>query len=270
MEPLEPLEPLDPLDRLVRPRGSEPLSERVRVALTARWPWVVAVVSIGVVAATVFVLNGEGTTPAVTLPRAGAQPAGSTIAAPSALVGADASATSTVGAASVNAGPAGEGPATTASSVVIVHVAGAVNAPGLVTLSAGARVADAVARAGGLRPDADGDRVNLAAPVVDGIRVYIPVIGAPDPPAAVAIPGPVGAAGALPGHPASPAAPVDLNAATEAELDTLPGVGPSTAAAIVAYRTEHRRFRNIDELQEVRGIGPAKFEAIAPLVTVGS
>ena len=67
----------------------------------------------------------------------------------------------------------------------------------------------------------------------------------------------------------SPTQPLDLNAATAEQLEALPGVGPSTAAAIVAYRTEHGRFRSVDELQEVRGIGPAKFEAVESSVTVG-
>lgn len=67
----------------------------------------------------------------------------------------------------------------------------------------------------------------------------------------------------------TPAAPIDLNTATAEQLDLLPGVGPSTAAAILAYRSEQGRFRSVDELQEVRGIGPAKFEALVDLVVVG-
>jgi competence protein ComEA len=133
----------------------------------------------------------------------------------------------------------------------------------------GARVLDAVAAAGGLRLDADQARMNLAAKLTDGQRVVVPVIGEPLPAAAPDAgsggAGPGGSAGA-----AGPAAPLDLNLATEAELDTLPGVGPATAAAILAHRSAHGRFRSVDALGEVRGIGPAKLEALRPLVTVGS
>jgi competence protein ComEA len=167
--------------------------------------------------------------------------------------------------------PSGEG---AVSGEVVVHVAGAVAAPGVVRLAATGRIVDAVAAAGGLRPDADPDRVNLAAPVSDGQRIVIPVWGQPLPDEVVAAPpggspadgtagssGPSGPAGASP-------TVVDLNRATAEQLDTLPGVGPATAAAILAYREESGPFRSVDDLIEVHGIGDAKLEALRDLVVV--
>lgn len=161
------------------------------------------------------------------------------------------------------------------SGEVVVHVAGAVAAPGVVRLAATGRIVDAVAAAGGLRPDADPDRVNLAAPVADGQRIVIPVLGQPLPAEVLAEPG----IGATPGGPApvgaTPAggggtgvAVVDLNTATAEQLDTLPGVGPATAAAILAHRDETGPFGSVDELIDVRGIGEAKLEALRDLVVV--
>jgi competence protein ComEA len=183
----------------------------------------------------------------------------------------------------VAGGPVAGGPGTTtnasadgptpADAPLVVAAAGAVVRPGVYRLAAGARVTDLVAAAGGLDPGADVDRVNLAAPVHDGERIYVPRRDQPEVP-------PVATGGAS--EPATPrAAPgggptsstipalVDLNTADVALLDTLPGVGPSTAAAIVAYRGANGRFRTVDDLGEVRGIGPAKLEQLRPLVTVG-
>ena len=156
--------------------------------------------------------------------------------------------------------------------MVTAHAAGQVAAPGVYSVPAGARVADLVTAAGGLLPEADVDRLNLAARVVDGTRVYIPRKGE-SPPAEAAAgdpgrgPGRPGAAGGAEGRGAA-AGPVDLNTATAAQLDTLPGVGPATAAAILTYRARHGRFKSVTELLEVPGIGPAKLEAIRPLVVV--
>lgn len=147
---------------------------------------------------------------------------------------------------------------------VTVHAAGAVNRPGVYALSDGARVADVVTAAGGLASDADMDRLNLAARVSDGERVYAPRKGEEVPPGPVA--GSGGTAGGQPG--AAPAGPIDLNTATAEQLDALPGVGPATSAAIVTYRDRNGRFRAVDELLEVPGIGPAKLEAIRPLVRI--
>ncbi len=166
------------------------------------------------------------------------------------------------------------GPTTTATGggvgVVTVHAAGQVAAPGVYSVPAGSRVADLITAAGGLLPEADVDRLNLAAKVVDGTRVYIPRKG--ETPPAESPAGDAGGATAAAGSAATgggaPAGPVDLNTATAAQLDTLPGVGPATANAIITYRTRNGRFKSVTELLEVPGIGPAKLEAIRPLVMV--
>ena len=150
--------------------------------------------------------------------------------------------------------------------------------PGLYAVRERARLAEAVAVAGGLAPDADPDRVNLAAVVVDGERIFIPRRGDVSVPSVLAGgsggggSGGGGASGGRGGAPLSsssvPAGLVDLNAAGVDELDRLPGVGPATAASIVAYRDEHGRFGSVDELAQVRGIGPAKLEQLRPLVVI--
>ena len=152
--------------------------------------------------------------------------------------------------------PAGAG----AEGEALVHTAGAVVRPGVYKLPAGARVTDAVQAAGGPTPDADLNQLNLAAKVGDGERVYV-VRRGEAPPAAPAG-GTPGSAGAV------ATGPVDLNTATADQLDALPGVGPATAQAILDYRKEHGRFRSVDELLEVRGIGEAKLAALRPKVRV--
>jgi len=153
-------------------------------------------------------------------------------------------------------------PTTTAAAPVVVHVAGAVASPGVHRLPPGARVVDAVDASGGLLPDADPAAVNLAAPLVDGAQVYVPRQGERAPPA----PGGTGSGGD-PGA-GGDAGPVDLNTADEALLDTLPGVGPATAAAIVDHRERHGPFTSVDGLLDVRGIGEAKLAALRDLVRV--
>jgi competence protein ComEA len=167
-------------------------------------------------------------------------------------------------------GPGGTAGAPTTTTAVVVHAAGAVVRPGVHRLPGGSRVADVLAAAGGPGPDADLDRVNLAALVADGQRLYVPRLGEAAVPAPVGAADGAGTAGAAGGG-TSPTAggPVDLNAATESELDVLPGVGPSTASAIVAHREANGPFSRVDDLLEVRGIGPAKLEALRDLVTVG-
>ncbi len=134
---------------------------------------------------------------------------------------------------------------------VLVHVAGAVQRPGVYRLQPGDRVIDAVDAAGGATTQAVVHAVNLAAPLSDGQRVHIPVEGEPVSVEAVA-------PSASPGAPA----PISLNSATEAELVGLTGVGPVLAAAIVAHRDAHGPFSSIDELLAVPGVGPAKLEAM--------
>ncbi len=146
-------------------------------------------------------------------------------------------------------------PATTGE--VVVHVAGAVAANGVYRLPSGSRVIDAVQSAGGLSADAQPDAVNLAALLTDGARVYVPRVGETVPPF-VAVAEPV---------PTTPQGPVNLNTATAGDLDSLPGIGPATAAAIVAYRDQQGPFASVDDLADVRGIGPAKVEALRGLVT---
>jgi competence protein ComEA len=144
-----------------------------------------------------------------------------------------------------------------AAQAPIVHVAGAVRRPGVYRLSAGARVQDAVRRAGGARPGADVNGINLAAKVVDGQQVVVPSRGrAGAAPATGAI-----AAGGAPGA-ASAGPPISLNSATAEQLDTLDGVGPATAQKIIAWRTQHGGFRSIADLGQVPGIGPKKLAAL--------
>lgn len=126
-------------------------------------------------------------------------------------------------------------------------------------LPAGSRAADAIAAAGGASPGADPDALNLAAVLADGDRVAVPVEG--EVPAA-----PVGPVAEQAGGAAS--GPVDVNTASAAALEQLPGVGPATAQAIVAHREAHGPFASVDDLEAVRGIGPAKLEALRDAVTV--
>ena len=145
--------------------------------------------------------------------------------------------------------------------LLVVHVAGAVQAPGVYRLLAGTRVVDAVEAAGGVAADSNADGINLAAALTDGERVYVPRIGEVPPVVAAS-----GASG--PGSGDAPSGPVNLNTATADDLDTLPGVGPATSAAILAHRDQHGPFASVDDLGEVRGIGPAKLDALRGLVTV--
>lgn len=161
------------------------------------------------------------------------------------------------GGASV-AGPA----ATTRAGQVVVHVVGQVRRPGVVLLDLGGRVGDALAKAGGALPGADLSALNLARPLVDGEQVRVPKPGEPPPAAG---PEPDGAAG---GGAAASGAPVNLNTATAAVLEELPGVGPVLAQRIVDWRTEHGRFTSVDELAEVSGIGEKMFAQLQGKVTV--
>jgi len=141
---------------------------------------------------------------------------------------------------------------------LVVDVKGAVHRPGVYRLGAGARAYDAVRRAGGLTREADRVGVNLAARVMDGGEVVVPERGG-----AAVTSTPTASGGAADGEAgADVPLSIDLNTATEQELEQLDGVGPATAANIVAYRQEHGGFASIDELDEVSGIGDAKLAAI--------
>jgi competence protein ComEA len=153
---------------------------------------------------------------------------------------------------------------TTSTTELVVHVAGAVTRPGVVRLPVGARVVDALDAAGGPTADADLDRLNLAAPLTDGTRVAVPQLGEPAVPLDPAAP--AGASGATGGVDAT--GPLDLNAATVEQLETLPGIGPTLAAAIVDERERNGPFRSVDDLERVRGIGTGRLDALRDLVRV--
>jgi competence protein ComEA len=142
----------------------------------------------------------------------------------------------------------------------LVHVAGAVRRPGVYRLPAGARVQEAVRRAGGARPGADVNAINLAAKVADGQQVVVPARAprATGTSAATSAPG----AGASATAGAATSAPVSLNSATAEQLDTLDGVGPATADKIIRWRTQHGGFRSVEDLAQVPGIGPKRMAAL--------
>jgi len=145
----------------------------------------------------------------------------------------------------------------------VVDVTGAVRRPGVYRLAAGSRVRDALARAGGVTRAAAPSSVNLAAKLADGQQIVIPRAVAAG--ACATATAPAAAAGGS-AAPAAAAGPVSLAAATLAELDTLPGVGPATAQKIVDWRTQHGGFSSVDDLAEVPGIGPKKLATLRPLV----
>jgi competence protein ComEA len=153
---------------------------------------------------------------------------------------------------------------------VIVHVAGAVQKPGVYRLAGGARVADAVERAGGATRRADLGGVNLAAKLEDGRQIVVPVrvrtgaqAGATG---GLTAGGATGGGGAAAAGPA--AAPVNLNSATPEQLDTLPGVGPATVQKILEYREQHGGFGSVEELGQVSGIGEKRLAALRDQVQV--
>lgn len=138
-------------------------------------------------------------------------------------------------------------------SPLLVDVSGAVHAPGVYTLPPGSRVQDAITLAGGLLDEADANALNMAARVRDGQKILVPIVMVAEIQAA-----------------AQPATsyPIDLNSASLEELDSLPGIGPTRALDILAYREDHNGFKSIDELMEVEGIGETTFHRIKDLVVV--
>lgn len=174
-------------------------------------------------------------------------------------------------------------------ATVRVHVAGAVNNPGVYTLPAQGRAVDAIAAASGAAADADLDRVNLAGALSDGVQIYVPHRGETAAPAQIQPNG--GTANAGQGNAANGASqggtqpqpartlipagsaqkgstPVNINTATAEELQSLPRIGPAMAQRIIAWREAHGGFRSVDELDAVPGIGPSMLENLRPLVTV--
>jgi competence protein ComEA len=161
--------------------------------------------------------------------------------------------------------PAQSSPTASSDVMLVVAVEGKVKRPGLVRLPPGSRIADAIAGAGGALPGTDLSFVNLAQKVVDGQLIVVGValpLGAAATAGSGAAPGAGGSGGLAAG------APINLNSATGADLDTLPGIGPALAQRIIDYRTQHSGFRTVDELRNVSGIGDAKFADIKDLVTV--
>ena len=170
----------------------------------------------------------------------------------------------TTGPTGQTTGPTVPASASPSSARIVVHVLGAVRRPGLVRLPEGSRVQDAIDAAGGLLPSADPAEINLAQPLGDGQQVFIGTKAHPS--GEVRQTGAAGGGGTTAGGEAG--GQIDLNSATASQLDTLPGVGPVTAERIIAWRTEHRRFSRVEELQEVDGIGPKTYAQIAPHVRV--
>ncbi|MBT3389738.1 MAG: competence protein ComE [Chloroflexi bacterium] len=146
-----------------------------------------------------------------------------------------------------------------------VHISGAVAQPGVVALPPESRVQDAIAAAGGFSEDAQTENLNLAALLEDGSQVIVPIVASANNTPAVAESSPIIAD---PPQGESVAQIVNINTASQAELETLPGVGPVTAEKIIAYRQENGAFSIIEEIQNVSGIGPATFEKMKPLITV--
>ncbi|MGV9264414.1 helix-hairpin-helix domain-containing protein [Kitasatospora sp. NPDC003701] len=145
-----------------------------------------------------------------------------------------------------------------AHTVVVVDIGGRVHAPGVHTLPGGSRVADALRVAGGPLPETETKGLNLARVLTDGEQILVGEPGAE--PAAGAGSGPAGAAG--------PKQPVSLNHATLEQLDTLPGVGPTLAQRIIAFRASHGSFRSLDQLRQVSGIGDRTYAEIRPMLTL--
>jgi competence protein ComEA len=156
--------------------------------------------------------------------------------------------------------------ATDASGSVVVHVAGAVQKPGIVSLPQGSRVFQAIEAAGGAASNAELNGLNLAEVLSDGVKIQVPVMGevqsAPSP-----LVGGSGSSGGT-AAPAAKGAKVNINTATLEELGTLPRVGPVTAQGIIDWRKEHGPFASVDELDAVEGIGPKLMESLKDLVTV--
>jgi competence protein ComEA len=158
---------------------------------------------------------------------------------------------------------------------VVVSVVGLVHKPGLVTLNPGARIADALTAAGGALDGADMIGLNMARRVTDGEQIIVGIAGPPGEPTAMGSsvspePGVAAPAGApsTTGNTPAPGGLVDLNTATVEQLDTLPGIGPVTAGAIVAWRDANGQFTSVDQLGDVDGIRPVRLEKLRELVRV--
>ncbi|MXZ54079.1 MAG: hypothetical protein F4Z34_12930 [Acidimicrobiaceae bacterium] len=152
---------------------------------------------------------------------------------------------------------------------IVVDVVGAVARPGLHELPAASRIADAVEAAGGLTADADRMRLNLAEPLSDGSRLWVPAVGEGAGPEVVPLTAGTSDAGRVGAGGGRAGARLNVNTAEAVALEELPGIGPALAGAIVEHRRRSGPFATVDELVEVSGIGPTKLEQIRPLATVG-
>ncbi|WP_207950533.1 ComEA family DNA-binding protein [Nocardioides ochotonae] len=218
---------------------------------------VAVLVAVGLAVTCWWVVRSDSSEPVGRLSAAGSSPVAGTTPAGSG----PAEGTPVTGApATGQPGPPGTLGSPGTSGTVTVDVAGKVRRPGIAVLPAGSRVIDALEAVGGARPGVDLIDLNLARVLIDGEQVL------------VGVPAPPGVAASAAGVPAAPGsstgALVNLNLADQAELETLPGVGPVTAGAIIAWRQEHGGFSAVEELLEVDGIGDATLADLAPLVTV--
>jgi competence protein ComEA len=261
-DPPRPRRDAPMLPRRERRREREPAFARLTERLGDRLAdWrhdarfgIVVLVGIALVAGVIWYRIGIG---GASAGESSAAPAAVTTTAPSTtLVDATATATAT----DTKGQPA----------TIAVHVAGAVNHPGVVELRSGARVIDAVEAVGGALADGDLDRLNLAAKVTDGQRVYVAKVGQSDPGAVGEPSGPAAGDPSASGTSASgtTGGKVNLNTATQAQLEELPGIGPTYAQAIIAERQRKGGFTSVNDLRSVRGIGDKRFAELAPLVTV--
>ncbi len=156
-------------------------------------------------------------------------------------------------------------PPTPTQAPLVVDVVGAVRHPGVYTLPRGSRVRDAVAAAGGFLPAAVPEAVNLAAMLQDGVRIFVPAAHTPTPVVQVPTVVPLTTAG-----PEDAVSRININTATAEELEALPRIGPTLAQRIIAYREAHGPFRKVDDLLNVKGIGPTLLETLRPHVTTGN
>jgi competence protein ComEA len=174
-----------------------------------------------------------------------------------------------------SANPTPTAGAPTPGAPVVVSVVGLVGKPGLVTLDSGARIADALTAAGGPLEGADLLELNMARRLADGEQIVVGIAPVPGQPATMGSsvspgqsPAATSAPPSTPGDGTAPDGPVDLNSATLEQLDTLPGIGPVTAAAILAWRDANGRFASVDQLGDVDGIGPARLDKLRDRVHV--
>ena len=169
------------------------------------------------------------------------------------------------------------------NETIVVHVSGAVNIEGIVELDSGSRIANAIEKAGGIKENADMTDINLAYPLEDGMKIYIPTKeeteanknneNTSDESYVTSSSGGVNSKEATNSIPNSSTTDttskkVNINTATQEELDTLPGIGPSIAAKIIDYREQNGKFNSIEEIKEVSGIGEAKYEKIKDSITI--